>query len=196
MNRFKKYLIAIVIILAVPSFSFANQWEIDKAHANVSFKVKHVFSLVAGHFTDFDGDFFFNPDDLENAKFNFQVNVKSINTFNSKRDTHLKSKDFFEADKFPQMMFKSTKVTHKKDNIYDLEGELTIKDVTKLIVVEFMFYGPKDAPFDKKKLVAGFDTNFTIDRLQYHVGEGKFFKMGVVGQFVEINLSLEALAKK
>lgn len=196
MTILKKVSIIIILLFIIPSLSFANQWAVDQGHASVSFKVKHVYSLVAGHFTDFKGDFVFNPENLSNSYFNFAIKVKSIQTFNGKRDTHLKSKDFFNADKYPEMAFQSSKVKFKGENTYTLEGEMTIKDVTKKVSLDFTFHGPKEAPFDKKKLVAGFDTSFEIDRLEYNVGSGKFFKMGVVGRFVQVDLSLEALTKK
>ena len=94
------------------------------------------------------------------------------------------------------MTFKSTRVSHANGNKYILEGKMTIKDVTKDIVLEFTYWGQKENPFKKNQIVAGFDTRFKINRLDYHVGDGNFFKMGVVGKEVDILITLEVLRDK
>jgi polyisoprenoid-binding protein YceI len=124
------------------------------------------------------------------------VNVKSVDTNNGKRDNHLRSKDFFNSNKFPVMTFKSTKITHKNDNIYELKGVMTIKNVTKEMNLLFHFFEPKQHPADKKKLVSGFKTDFTFSRFDFKVGNGKFLKMGVVGEDVHVEIVFEALRKK
>jgi polyisoprenoid-binding protein YceI len=93
-------------------------------------------------------------------------------------------------------MFKSSRVSHTNGNKYILEGKMTIKDVTKDMVLEFIYWGQKENPFKKNQMVAGFDTRFKINRLDYHVGDGKFYKMGVVGKDVDILITLELLRDK
>jgi polyisoprenoid-binding protein YceI len=183
-------------MLFYSSISIANQWNIDHDHSEIRFKVKHIYATISGQFADFQGKIFFNPDNLDKAKFDFTVKVKTINTNNGKRDNHLRSKDFFNVDKFPVMRFKSSKITRIKDNLYALEGMMTIKDITKKMNLKFKFFEPQQHPFDNKKLVAGFKTFFIIPRLDFHVGSGKFLKMGVVGENVDVEMSMEALRKK
>lgn len=194
----KKLLIGITIVFLTlfTGTVQAAQWKIDPDHSAVRFDIKHIFSIVSGQFSEFEADLVFDPQNLSNARFDFSVNTKSINTSNGKRDTHLRSKDFFDADTFSVMTFKSSKITHVKENLYALEGTLVIKDVQQSITIEFYFYGPKAHPFDKKSNVAGFDTSFEINRLDFHVGDGKFYKMGVVGDIVTVRISVEALTGK
>ena len=94
------------------------------------------------------------------------------------------------------MTFKSSRVSHAGGNKYLLEGKMTIKDVTKDIVLEFIYWGQKENPFNNNEMVAGFDSRFKIDRLNYHVGDGKFYKMGVVGKEVDVLITLEMIRHK
>ncbi len=183
-------------ILFYGSFTFASQWQIDSDHTEIRFKVNHILTSISGLFTEFKGDVSFDPARPETGKFNFTVKVKSVNTNNGKRDNHLRSKDFFNVDKYPEMKFESTKISYLKDNIYALEGMMTIKDVSKKIQMEFVFLNPQPHPFVKKKNVGGFSAHFIIPRLDYHVGNGKFLKMGVVGSDVTVEIAMEALTKK
>lgn len=193
-NLFK--VLAIFALGVFASTAMAFQWNVDDDHSEIRFEVRHIHTTVSGQFSDFKGDIFFNPDDLDQSKFNFIIKVKSVNTHNGKRDNHLRSKDFFNSEKFPEMVFNSSKISHIKDNRYSLEGMMTIKDVTKKMNFEFLFFNPQAHPFDKKKWVAGFKTVFVIPRLDFNVGNGKFLKMGVVGKDVDVEISIEALRKK
>jgi len=159
----------------------------------IQFRIKHIFSTVFGYFPDFDGTIRFDPEHLDQSKFEFTVQIKTINTPNAKRDTHLRSNDFFAADKYPVMTFTSSKITHKQDNTYQVSGTMTIKDTAKDMNIPFVFHGTTPSPFDKKQIVAGFDTAFSLDRLAFGVGDGKFFTMGVVGDVVDVTISVEAL---
>jgi polyisoprenoid-binding protein YceI len=178
------------------SYASAFQWTLDADHSEIRFKINHILTTVSGQFTEFNGDVLFDPDTPETGQFNFIVKVKSINTNNGKRDNHLRSKDFFDADKFPEMTFKSSRIHHLEKNRYALEGLMTIKDVSQKIQIEFEFFQPLPHPFDKQKKVGGFQTNFTIPRLEYNVGNGKFLKMGVVGRDVDVEIAMEALTEK
>jgi polyisoprenoid-binding protein YceI len=122
--------------------------------------------------------------------------VKSINTNNGKRDGHLQSKDFFDAKKYPEMTFTSQSITHRQGNAYAVTGTMKIKDVSKPVELPFTFFGTQQNPFNAKQEVAGFEAHLTIDRLEYGVGNGKFFEMGVVGKDVDVLLSLEATRNK
>ena len=188
--------VALALLLLGQTHVMANEWKTDLFHSGILFEIKHIYSTVRGHFSDFTGEVFFDPDNLEKSKFDFVVRVDSINTNNGKRDNHLRSGDFFDANKYPVMTFKSSRVSHAGGNKYVLKGKMTIKDVTKDMVLEFIYWGQKENPFKKSELVAGFDTRFSINRLDYHVGNGKFHKMGVVGKDVDILISLEVVRGK
>jgi len=138
----------------------------------------------------------FDPDNLDQSKFNFIVTVNSVDTNNSKRDNHLRSKDFFDSDTFPVMAFNSSKITRITDNRYVLQGQLTIEDVTKTMDLEFSYFPSKPHPIMENNLVSGFYTQFDIFRLDFHVGNGKFLKMGVVGETANVEISMEATRKQ
>ena len=112
-------------------------WKIDPAHSEFTFKVKHMMiSTVTGRFENFDAEVETNEDDFTNAKIDVKVNVDSVNTNNGDRDNHLKSDDFFNAEKYPVLLFKSKKFDGKK-----LVGDLTIRDVTKEVTLDTDFNG-------------------------------------------------------
>ena len=178
------------------AYAAAPEWNLDFDHTGFYFSIDHIYSTVRGHFDKYEGTVVFSPDDLANSRFDFEVEVDSVNTNNSKRDRHLNSADFFDSRKFPTMTFKSRAVKHVEGNQYTVDGTLTIKDVSKELSVPFTYFGKQDFPFDKKQEVAGFEARMTLDRLAYNVGSGKYVKMGVVGQEVEVLISMEVLRKK
>ena len=185
-----------VVIVLYSGFAAAGPWTVDPDHSSINFRIKHIYSTVSGHFSDFKADIAFDPDNLDKSRFDFTVQVDGINTLIEKRDQHLRSEDFFHADRYPVMTFESSRIVHKQGDIYTVEGTMTIKDVSKDMSVDFTFYEPKPNPMNKDKLVAGFETTFSIDRLNYNVGDGRFHSMGVVGNMVDILISVEALADK
>jgi len=184
-------LFLVFLLLAGTTQAAGHRWQIDPAHSGIYFGVKHIYSTTNGFFEDFEGTVHFDPKDLEKSNFDFTVKVKSINTHNRKRDGHLRSDDFFSVGKYPDMTFKSTRIVHKEGNRYVVEGRLAVKDVVKNVGIPFVFFGSRAHPFNPKETVAGFEARFTIDRLAYHVGSGKFLKMGVVGRTVDIVILME-----
>ena len=194
MKRMLYIVLALFIFGQTPAL--ANEWQLDPAHSGIYFGINHIYSTVRGYFEDFKGTVMFSPDDLAGSRFDFEVDVKSIHTANSKRDGHLNSADFFDSKKFPTMSFKSTAVKHVKDNQYLVEGTMTVKDVSETVAVPFTFLGVTTHPFDDKSDVAGFEARMTVDRLAYNVGGGKFFDMGVVGKDVDVLITLEVTRKK
>jgi len=180
-------------IVMVPFQAVAQQWELDPAHTNFFFEVQHTYAAVRGQFMDFTGDVYFDPANLTKSKFDFVIKVKSIDTKIGKRDTHLRSPDFFDASQYPLMTYKSSKVLYAGANKYIVEGKLTIKDVTRDLSLEFVYHGQKDNPVTPGQTVTGLDARLTLDRLEYNVGDGKFYKMGVVGKDVDIMITLEML---
>jgi len=188
----KKILIMLLIGVGFGQpFATAKEWKLDPAHSNVLFDVRHIYSSVGGRFPDFNGKVYFDPENPEKSSCEFVVKVDSVDTANGKRDNHLRSDDFFAAKTYPEMTFKSGEVKHSAGNRYVLSGEMTIKDISKEMEVEFTYLGQKEHPFKKGQMVAGFETRLKIDRLGFNVGSGKFYKMGVVGKEVNIFISLE-----
>jgi polyisoprenoid-binding protein YceI len=190
----KKIVLLLLFFVALaPIHAAARQWNLDTVHTNFFFDVKHTYATVRGQFMDFSGDVYFDPDHPEESRFEFVIKVNSVDTKVGKRDTHLRSPDFFDAAKYPLMTFKSTRVSSAGDNKYIAAGTLTIKDVSRDLALELVYHGQKENPLKPGEIVAGLDTRLTIDRLEYHVGDGKFYKMGVVGKDVDILFTMELL---
>jgi polyisoprenoid-binding protein YceI len=162
-----KTFFAIVLFTGV-SFSQNTAWKFDKNHSQVEFTVTHlVISEVTGYFRTFDGSVKSNGDDFSNAEIEFTIDANSIDTDNEKRDGHLKSDDFFNAEKYPQMKFKSTSMNKVGDNNYKLIGDLTIRDVTKPVELEVIHGGSLVDNYSNKK--AGFKISGTINRFDYNL---------------------------
>jgi polyisoprenoid-binding protein YceI len=198
MRQVIKTIIFLVAAILFSGFTQAApvEWNIDKAHSNFYFDIRHIFSTIRGSFDGFTGKVLIDSEKPEASSVTFDVEVKSVNTGINQRDNHLRTKDFFDAGKFPLMKFKSTSVKQVEGNKYVMTGDFTIKDVTKTIEVPFTYLGVKDNPSKQGELVSGFDALFTIDRLAYNVGDGSFYKMGLIDKDVKIFISLELTKKK
>lgn len=188
-------LLLILLIAASSGFAQAKSWELDKDHANIYFGVDHIFTKIRGHFDDFSAKISFDPEDLAASNFFFEIEVDSINTNNGKRDRHLRSADFFNEPDYPVIRFQSKSIIATGDNTYDVTGTLTMKGKEYDFVLPLTLAGLKDHPMVKGAKVAGFNGEMTIDRLTYGVGNGKYYKMGVVGKDVDILVALEVLSK-
>ena len=188
-------LLLILLIAASSGFAQAKSWELDKDHANIYFGVDHIFSKIRGHFDEFSAKISFDPDDLAASNFFFEIEVDSINTNNGKRDRHLRSADFFNQPDYPVIRFQSKSIIATGDNTYDVTGTLTMKGKDYDFVLPLTLAGIKDHPMVKGAKVAGFNGEMSIDRLTYGVGNGKYYKMGVVGKDVDILVALEVLSK-
>lgn len=185
-----------VIVSSQPLLAAIRSWELDKAHTNFYFEVDHIYSKIRGQFNEYAGEVRFDPNNLAESKFLFKIETASIDTKIAKRDKHLQSADFFEADKYPQMIFESTKITAVGNGLYEVLGKFSVKGAEYPLLLPLTFAGIKDHPAMKGKQVIGFNGKVTIDRLAYKVGDGKLFGLGVVGKDVEILVSIEALADK
>ncbi|HLV92367.1 MAG TPA: YceI family protein [Aequorivita sp.] len=138
-------------------------WSIDKAHSEIAFKVKHMMiSTVTGHFEDFDATAKTDGDNFNNAEFTFSAKTASINTKNKDRDTHLRSDDFFNSEKFPEMKFVSKSFDGEK-----LVGDLTIRDITKEVTLDAELNGVAQDPYGQTK--AGFEMTGTINRKDFNL---------------------------
>lgn len=149
---------------AAPRFA---KWTLDKTHSNVKFTVTHmVVSDVDGSFKLFDGSMEHTKPDFSDAKIAFTVDVNSVDTDNENRDKHLKGDDFFNAEKFPTMKFESTSFTPQGGNKYKLDGNLTIRDVTKPVSFDVTYGGSIAGQRGSK---AGFKAKTTINRFDYNL---------------------------
>jgi polyisoprenoid-binding protein YceI len=169
----------------------ATKWNLDKAHSNVKFTVTHmVVSEVDGAFKIFEGSLEHTKPDYSDAKISFSVDVNSVNTDNENRDKHLKSPDFFDVAKFPAMKFESTSFKPLGDNKYKLDGNLTIKDVTKPVSFDVTYGGTIKTPQGNK---AGFKAKATINRFDFNLKWDRATEAGslVVAKEVEVVINTE-----
>lgn len=188
----KRALLTLFTFVVFTAVGNTADWNLDAVHSSVSFSVRHlVVSKVKGNFDKFSGTASFEEGKLADGSVEFTVDVTTIDTDNEKRDEHLKSADFFDAEKFPSMTFKSTKVTNVVDNKFKLEGDLTIKDVTKPVVFECEFNGTVVDPWGNTK--AGFSAETTINRQDFNITWSKAIETGglVVSDEVEIEIDTE-----
>lgn len=183
------------LFLLTAAFSlslFAQGWKLDKSHSGVQFTVRHmVISDVTGNFTNFDIAFNATKEDFSDAKVEATIKTASINTDNEKRDGHLKSDDFFNAEKFPAITFKSTEFKKTGENTYDITGDLTIRDVTKKVTFSAVYAGSIKSPWGN--MVSAWKASTVINRFDYNLKWSAALETGglVVGQDVTVTLNLE-----
>lgn len=171
-------------------------YKIDAAHSEVTFKVKHLMiASVTGQFKQFDGSLVAEKGDFTDAKVNFEADVNSITTGNEQRDGHLKSDDFFAADKFPKLTFLSTDIQKLSDEKYNLTGNLTIRDVTKTVILDVTYGGQIVDPWGQTKL--GFEVEGKINRKDFNLTWSATTETGgiVVSDEVKLHMNIE-LAKQ
>jgi len=181
---------------AVPSWAGAGgarAWSFDPPHCSVMFFVRHIFADVPGRFAAYSGEVRFDPDNLAGGVVDVTVDMASVDTGVAKRDEHLRSPDFFDAAKYPSMRFVSREIVQAGPGRYVARGELTIKAVTLSVDIPFEYLGAAPSPLEQGRTVAGFRARFAVNMLDYGVSDGRFQKMGVLGDRVDILLNLEML---
>ncbi len=193
----KKAVVAFAAFFIMSASMAQTTWKIDNSHSNVKFSVTHlVVSDVDGSFKDYAATIQSSKPDFTDATIDFSVNVNSINTDNENRDKHLKSDDFFNTEKFPQMTFKGTSFKKVSGNKYALEGNLTIRDITKKVKFVVLYGGTVKDPWGNIK--AGFKATGSVNRFDYNLKWNTLTEAGgaVVGKEVRITLNLEFTQQK
>jgi len=192
----KKYIFAL-LLPALLAQAEAATYKIDEAHSAVTFKVAHMaISKVSGRFDKFSGTIEYTPGDTKNWKTEAVIEAASINTGVEARDKHLRSPDFFDAEKFPTLTFKTVKVTGYKNMKGKLHGELTMHGVTKPVVLDVEGSGPVKDPWGNERMAAVAKT--TINRKDFGLGWNQVLETGglLVGEKIEITLEIEAVKEK
>ncbi|RXJ44287.1 YceI family protein [Gelidibacter gilvus] len=162
-------LMTLVAVLFFTVSSFAQtQWKVDPYHSSLNFNISHSgISIVNGKFLEYTGNLTTDGEALKDANFDFNVKVNSVDTSVENRDKHLRSADFFDVEKFPNMTFKSTKILATgKPNEYLLYGKLTIKDVTKDVIFDLHYGGSVTSDQGQK---IGVKAQTTINRFDYNI---------------------------
>ena len=193
-----KFMIALALGLVInASLNAQTKWAVDNTHSSVKFSVSHmVISEVEGSFKTFTGSMTASKPDFTDAQIEFSVDVASISTDNDMRDKHLKSDDFFNAEKFPKMTFKSNSMKKIGDKKYELTGDLTLRDVTKKVKFAVNYGGTVKDPYGNTK--AGFKATATINRIEYGLKWNTLTEAGgaMVGSDVTIVINTEFAQQK
>ncbi len=190
--RNKSIVLTVLLTFLIAGFAFAgDKYEIDLVHSSVGFTAKHlVISNTKGQFKEFTGVIILDEKDISKSSVNVTIKTASISTANERRDNHLKSADFLDVEKHPEITFKSKSVM-KTDDGYKMVGDLTIHGVSKEVTIPFTLVGPVEAMGTR----IGLEASLTINRLDYGVSWSKTLDNGglVVSEEVKITLEVEAI---
>ncbi len=169
-------------------------WQIDPAHSEINFTVRHMMiSNVRGQFEKFTGTVDFNEDDPTKSTVDVQIEAASINTKEPPRDNHLRSADFFDAEHYPYLTFKSKRVIKTGDNTGRTVGNLTIRDITREVTLDIEYSGQAQSPWGTTS--AGFSATTTINRKDWDLNWNKALETGgvLVGDQIKIAIEIEVV---
>ena len=169
-------------------------WTVDKTHSNIDFEVRHLMiSKVRGHFRDFEATLTIDEEQPERSHLTAVIDVASIDTSVEDRDNHLRSDDFFGAEQFPKITFQSSKVERGDGESFRVTGDLTIRDVTREVVLEGEFEGRIQDPWGKDR--SAFSASVEISRKEFNVRWNQLLETGgvTVGDKVKISFHIEAV---
>jgi polyisoprenoid-binding protein YceI len=163
-------------------------YTIDPSHSRIGFVARHAMvTKVRGSFNEFTGTGSFDVADPSQIRIDITIEATSIDTRNADRDAHLRSNDFFDMEKYPQIRFVSTSVTAPDPTTYRVTGDLTIKDITKSITIDFEFTGAAVDPFGNQRI--GLEGNVVVNRKDWGVNWNAALEAG--GVLVSENVTLE-----
>lgn len=188
----KTILIAFALLLTARLGLAQNAWKLDNSHSNINFEVSHmVISTTTGQFKSFQIDFTQGKDDFSGSQINATVEASSVNTDNEKRDGHLKSEDFFDVEKYPQITFKSSEFKKVSGSKYEITGDLTLHGVTQKVTFEAKFNGTGKDPWGNTR--SGWKASTTINRGDFGLKYNAALETGgvLIGEEVEITVNAE-----
>lgn len=169
-------------------------WKIDPAHSQIDFAVKHMMiSTVRGRFEQFTGEVNFNQEDPTQSSVTAQIDAASINTREPNRDAHLRSPDFLDVEKYPELTFKSTKIEVLDERRGRITGDLTIKDETHPVTLDVEYMGQAKSPWGTTS--AGFEATAVLLRKKWGLTWNKALESGgvLVGDEIKVQIALEVV---
>jgi polyisoprenoid-binding protein YceI len=171
-------------------------YNIDKAHSEVTFQVRHLLTKVRGRFSEFDGVIDYDEDQPERSSTQVTVQAASVDTNERDRDAHLRSADFFDAENFPTLTFRSRNIVSKGGDEFELHGDLTIHGVTRQAVFDVQLLGKAKDPWGNERIA--FEAEAVINRKDYGLNWNAVLETGnfLVGDEVKISLSIQAIPSK
>ena len=189
-------LLAALVFPAIAATAAPLTYTVDKPHTEIGFEVRHFFGKVHGRFNDFQGTIVFDDQDASRISIDASAVTATISTDNEKRDAHLRTADFFDAEKYPSLTFKSTKVTEAGKNKYKIAGDLTMRGVTKPVVFDGEFLGAGTVGINGQSMgaKAGFTATTTVNRKDFGINWNKTLDNGglMLGDDVTLVLNIEA----
>ena len=197
MKPIRSILVLVIALSAASLFAAEPGYHVDRVHSQVTFTIRHLVSHVSGKFDDFSGVINGDLANPSTASVEFTIKTASIDTGVADRDKHLRSADFFDADKHPEITFKSTSIKPSgKKNVYDVTGNLTMRGVTKTITMPVELVGRATDPWGNDR--AGFTATATLNRQDYGINWNKTLDAGgmMLSDDVDIRIDLEAAKKK
>lgn len=192
--KLQSVLFALALFWTVPAVA-QDAWQVDRTHSSVEFTVTHmVVSEVTGHFRDFDVKMTTNGDDYTKASLEATIKIASITTDNDNRDNHLRSADFFDAEKHPEATFRSTKWEKAGEGKYKVTGDLSIRGNTKPVVLDVTHLGTITDPRGGTK--TGWRAETSIDRFEFGTVWDKALESGGLVVSKDVKLTLRMAMKK
>jgi len=174
----------------------AGKWGYDLSHSKLGFTISHFgISETEGRFTKFDGNVYSGRTDFSDAEIELVIDVASINTEDPQRDNHLRSAEFFDAEKFPSIIFKSRTIEPAGEHRYKLHGDIQMHGITREITLDVIYRGTVDDPFNNTK--AGFILSGEIDRTKFGLTWNGVLAAGglLVGNMVNLSINIELIKK-
>lgn len=173
------------------------KWQADKDHSQIQFRIRHMMlTTVTGEFRNFDIGVETQGEDFSTARVETTADVTSVTTGVESRDNHLRSDDFFNAEKYPQIIFKSTSFSHVGDDHWILQGDITIRDVTQPVSFEVLYMGTIEDPWGNKRV--GFEVNGKLKRKEFGLKWDVVTDTGgvVAGDVVNIHCNVQFIRPK
>lgn len=173
-------------------------WQVDKDHTQVNFEARHFVTAVRGQFRDFDVRLSYDEQRPENSSVAATIRAASVNTGNDKRDAHLRTDDWFDAERYPEITFRSTRIERVSPMELRAHGKLKIRDVERDVALPIHITGSQELGPDMQQMmggvkkITGFETTLEIDRRDFGVGSGSWAMTAVVGAPIRIHIVLEA----
>jgi len=191
----RRLALGILCLASAAALSAADTYTIDKVHSDVSFTIRHFASRVHGHFGDFEGSIQTDPSKPEASSVVFTIKTTSIDTNNSNRDGDLRSDNFFDVARFPEITFKSSKVVATGKDTYSVTGTFTMHGVTKEITLPVTYLGSMKDPRGNER--ASFELNTKLNRKDYGINWNKSLDNGnlMLSDDVDVTIDLETVKK-
>ena len=196
--RFSQALAFLALLAATSAAAEPQRFNIDPSHSEVSFSIRHFFGKVPGWFREFSGSVVYDPADLAASSVEVTIKTASVDTRNERRDADLRSGNFFLADSFPTITFKSTKVIPGKESQFQVVGDLTMRGVTKQVTLDASFLGMGTTDMVggfSMGTRAGWEASTVVDRRDFGVLWNKVLDKGgtMLGDEVAIHLGVEGM---